>query len=105
MKRPFKFILFAALIFAACGLFGGGGGGGDEPSDEGLAYTLINDGAAYEVSIGSADAENIVIPAEHNGLPVTAVADDGFASNVVTYKREIKSVTIPDSATRDISYP
>jgi len=63
-------------------------------STQSLAFFLINDGTAYSVSRGPATAVNIVIPAEHNGLPVIAISNYGFQvySNLI-------SITIPDSVT------
>ncbi|MCL2214912.1 MAG: leucine-rich repeat protein [Treponema sp.] len=52
-----------------------------EISTEGLIYTLINSGASYEVSIGTAADTNVAIPSMYNGLPVTAVAINAFYGN------------------------
>jgi len=60
----------------------------------GLAYTLINGGAAYSVSKGTAAAAEVVIPAVYNGLPVTAIADNGFLQH-----ETLTSVNIPNSVT------
>jgi hypothetical protein len=48
------------------------------PGTPGLTFTLINGGAAYEVSRGTATAAIIIIPAVYNNLPVTKIADSGF---------------------------
>jgi hypothetical protein len=61
----------------------------------GLEYTLINDDSAYAVSMGSATDIYMVIPAMHNGLPVTAIADWGFM-----FYDEMVNVIIPNSVTR-----
>jgi len=58
-----------------------------------LAFTLIND-AAYEVSKGTSTATVVIIPAVHNGLPVTKIADDGFMNYTV-----MTSIVIPNSVT------
>ena len=63
---------------------------------EGLKYTLINDGTAYEVSVGDAVDAKIVIPSEYEGLPVIAIAQEGFANcttmNAIVIPNTIKSV-------------
>ena len=57
----------------------------------GLSYTLINSGTAYSVSIGTATASHIEIPATYNGLPVTAITQNGFSNSIIT------SIYIPSS--------
>ncbi len=60
---------------------------------EGLSYVLSDDETHYMVSgIGSCMDTDIVIPEEHNGLPVSAVADFAFRECST-----IKSVVIPNS--------
>lgn len=64
-----------------------------QPVTEGLAYTLINGNAEYEVSgIGSAAVKQILIPDTYLGLPVTSIGDRAFA-----YYSGLVSITIPDS--------
>lgn len=59
---------------------------------EGLELTKSEDGQSYIVTgLGDATTKSIVIPAIHEGLPVTAIGDNAF------YYSEITSVTIPDS--------
>ncbi len=62
---------------------------------QGLQYTLINNGTEYSVSdIGTCADKDIVIPATHEGKPVTDIAADAF------YECEdITSVKIPDGVT------
>ena len=61
----------------------------------GLEFTPIEDNTAYEVSQGTAiNVAAIVIPATHNGRPVTHIRVMGFIENSV-----ITSVTIPESVT------
>ena len=65
------------------------------PAYEGLEFALGEDGKSYYVSgIGSYKSLDVVIPAEHKGLPVTAIGESAFANN-----KEITSVTIPSSVT------
>ena len=85
---------------------------------EGLEFTLLQSGNAYEVSdIGTCTDTDVVIPSAHNGLPVTSIGDDAFSGcesltsiatpNSVTtigeyafsYCENLASVTIPDSVT------
>jgi len=61
---------------------------------ESLVFTLIDNETVYQVSQGAPNEANIVIPAVHNGLPVTKIADYGFE-----YSSSITSVTIPSSIT------
>lgn len=64
-----------------------------ETGTDGLAYTLNADGISYSVAIGTASSASIVIPATYNGLPVTAIAANGFQGCTMT------SLTIPSSVT------
>lgn len=66
---------------------------------EGLLYTLIGDETAYSVSLGTATDNNIIIPLEHNGLPVSVIADEAFM-----YYTNLTSIFIPDSITSIGSY-
>ncbi|MCL2765866.1 MAG: leucine-rich repeat protein [Treponema sp.] len=58
-----------------------------------LAFTLIDNGTAYSVSLGTATAAEIVIPAVYNELPVTEIGSYGFSSSNLT------SIVIPNSVT------
>lgn len=74
-----------------------------EETDEftqGLAYTLIEDGSAYEVSKGSADVTGTVtIPEKYAyGLPVVRIAEYGFSGRHYDCAGMTK-VIIPDSIT------
>ncbi len=60
----------------------------------GLAFTLNNDNASYSVSNGTCEETCVVVPALYNGLPVTAVANSGFADSAVS------EITIPSSVTK-----
>jgi hypothetical protein len=59
----------------------------------GLAYELINDGAAYRVRKGTVSSGAVIIPADYDGLPVTEIGNDAFDWMSLT------SVTIPTSVT------
>ena len=70
----------------------------DPPEDypeatEGLSYKLTAGGKGYEVSKGSFYGKEVVIPYYYNGLPVVAIAAEGFAY------RELRSITMPDTIT------
>ena len=58
----------------------------------GLAFTAINENECALSGIGTCADRNIVIPADHMGRTVVAIADMTFAQN-----REITSVYIPAS--------
>ena len=60
----------------------------------GLAFTSINNGTAYEVSRGTANAAHIEIPDTYNGLSVTKIADSAFYGY-----SGLTSITIPNSVT------
>lgn len=46
---------------------------------EGLNYTLINDDSEYSVSgIGTCEDKTIIVPSEHEGLPVTEIGQKAF---------------------------
>jgi len=60
-----------------------------------LAYSLNKDKQSYSViGIGTCTDTEVVISAEYEGLPVTAIGNDAFKGNT-----GIVSVTIPDSVT------
>lgn len=95
MKRVRSFILLivvalvGAAFFTACA----------EPID-GLSYTLIDDGTAYEVSgIGTVTDTDIVIPAVYKDLPVTQIGYSAFFD-----ESSLTSITIPDSVTNIDNY-
>ena len=98
-------ILLCAIGLAGCMLWGGiddmrEKARGKTKTEEiagptpGLAYTLINNDTAYSVSRGKATDADIVIPAMHEGLPVTAIAENGFRDHT-----QMISIIIPDTIT------
>ncbi len=118
-------MLTLCLVFAACGKTeepnddpdegteqpgenpegpGEAPGNGENPDGElkpteGLAYTLIDNGAAWAVSgIGTATTTDIVIPATYEGKPVTVIGKGAFASSGTSGDRgKVTSVVIPSS--------
>jgi len=61
---------------------------------EGLSFSLINNGTAYEVSRGAVTDTIITIPSVHNNLPVTSIASNGFCD-----LENLMTINIPDSIT------
>jgi len=59
---------------------------------DGLSFRLIDGGTAYEVSQGVLNEADVVIPAVYNNLPVTSIAEYGFANYT-----NLTSVIIPNS--------
>ncbi len=61
-----------------------------------LSFTVLSDnsGCAVLGLFSESGAIRIEIPAEHNGMPVVAIAEDAFSSNV-----HLESITIPDTVT------
>ena len=89
MKKRVLYILIAIILLAAifaAGLYGAG---------EELSFSLNSSGNGYTVTgIGTCRDKDIVIPSTYEGLPVTAIATRAFEQ-----KKEITSITIPDSIT------
>lgn len=70
-------------------------GGGRDPED-GLVFELIDGGKSYSVGVASVSSVfgAVEIPAEHDGLPVTAIRDNAFSGC-----KYVTSVSIPDTVT------
>ena len=67
---------------------------------EGLEFTLNNDEQSYSVTgIGTCKDTDIVIPATHQGLPVTSIGYQAFS-----YCKSITSIKLSDSVTSIGSY-
>jgi hypothetical protein len=60
-----------------------------------LEFSLINEGSAYSVSIGTFNGTVIDIPVEYNDLPVTMIANNGFVGC-----SDITNIKIPSSINR-----
>jgi len=65
----------------------------------GLLFTLLGGGNTYSVSKGTATASVIIIPAIHEGKPVTTIADNGFLGYT-----NLTSIILPNGITRIGSY-
>ena len=64
-------------------------------SSQGLEYALNEDGVSYSVTgLGTCTDTELVIPSTHEGLPVTAIADEAFFNC-----ESLTSVVIGDSVT------
>ena len=46
--------------------------------EPGMVFTMINDGAAYEITSKGSATGNIIIPDSYRGLPVVSIADKAF---------------------------
>jgi len=68
---------------------------GSTTGTPGLEFTPIKGNTEYSVKLGTAVANQIVIPAKYNGLPVTAIGG-GYAFSGCT---GLTSITIPNSVT------
>ena len=68
----------------------------------GLSFTLNDDGISYSVSRGAVTSGDVFIPAFHNNLPVTVIADHAFSNRngitSVTFALESSLKTIGISA-------
>ncbi|MCH5148436.1 MAG: leucine-rich repeat protein [Clostridiales bacterium] len=102
MKKNRLLILLISLlcclvfVFSACG--GDGGENNEEPEPTvTLTYELNTTKTGYIVTGDSGQSTAIVIPAEHEGLPVVEIADSAFAYS--KHNSDIISVTIPDTVT------
>lgn len=62
--------------------------------DDGLAYSLNKDGESYTVINMDLDRQEVVIPSEYNGLPVTRIGENAFADC-----QKLTDVIIPDTVT------
>ena len=69
----------------------------DEEQVDTLVYELNAAGTGYIVTGDSGQSTAIVIPAEHEGLPVVEIGDSAFAYS--KHKSDIISVTIPYTVT------
>ena len=63
-----------------------------------LNFRLTSDNQAYIVDSCAKEVENIVIPAEHQGIPVKMVAGDVFKNS------KLKTITIPSTITKIAFY-
>ena len=68
-----------------------------ETPSETTSLTYERNDAGYTVTGETENVKNIVIPSEHEGLPVTKIGESAFAYS--KHNEDILSVTIPDSVT------
>lgn len=90
-------VIFAALCVAATAIAGCSPESPQEtlPPTEGLVYELNEERTAYTVTDYTGEAMQIVIPAEYEGLPVTAIQGE-YGTGALS-RTDITSVVIPDS--------
>ena len=69
----------------------------EEEQDDALVYELNTAKTGYIVTGDNGQSTAIVIPAEHEGLPVVEIGDSAFAYS--KHNSDITSVTIPDTVT------
>lgn len=66
----------------------------DNEDYNGLAYTLIDNGTHYEVSVCASTDTDIVIPSSYKGKPVTSIGDYAFFCC-----DKVETIVVPDSVT------
>ncbi|MBQ2875639.1 MAG: VWA domain-containing protein [Clostridia bacterium] len=79
------------------------GEGAEKPS-EGLDYALINSDEEYAVSgMGECRDKKVIVPEEHEGKPVTEIAERAFAGNpdIISIKLPATIVKVGDKAFSD----
>ena len=63
-----------------------------------LKFELMADGNSYAVTgIGSCEATELIIPAEHRGKPVVEIANEAFYAKNINNPITVTKVTIPDT--------
>ena len=73
----------------------------EEADGDDLSYVLVDGNQSYAVLglFNESGAKKIIIPAEYNGLPVTAISENAFQSSDA-----LETLIIPDSVTHIGSY-
>ena len=89
MKRILSFVLLICLFASVFGILPVSA----QTTDQGLSYEIINE--QVTVTGYEGDAKEVVIPAEIEGYPVTAIGDRAFYGCSL-----ITDVTLPDTLTR-----
>ncbi|MCH5155392.1 MAG: leucine-rich repeat protein [Clostridiales bacterium] len=99
MKLLKRLTAAIAAIAVSCGIFIGCGNDNAaenqrEKGDNGTVGLLYGEigGDAYEVVGYIGDEKNVVVPAKHNGLPVTTIATDAFYYS----ETKVERVTLPE---------
>lgn len=64
--------------------------------ESGLSFDLISEGTAYEVKAATSYLYAAFIPSTHDGLPVTAIADNAFS----TCAYNLRYISLPDTITK-----
>ena len=72
---------------------------GELQETPGLSFTAIDNGEAYSVSSGTADAERLVIPAYHDGKPVTTANIGVSYTGAYRQTKPWKEIYFPNTLT------
>ena len=94
MKRFISMVLTAVIMLSIVSMSMFAVSAETETDEQGVVYTLSNDGRYYIVSDCVETATNIVIPSTYNGLPVEEIGESAFE-----FSYRLTSVTIPDTVT------
>ena len=82
MKRTVLILALLALTVCLCLAFASCGCSDEEETlqpSKGLEYALSDEGEWYTVTgIGTCTDKNLVIPSEHEGLPVRSIGEEAF---------------------------
>lgn len=87
-------LAFTAFALVGCGLFGGNDNA-EENAD--FEFELVGDTYSVKFVGNIQDASEIVVPAEYNGVAVTAIADNAFVKRIQNHDNRIQKITLPDS--------
>ena len=87
-------LAFTAFALVGCGLFGGNNNA-EENTD--FEFELVGDTYSVKFVGNIQDASEIVVPAEYNGVAVTAIGDNAFVKRIQNYRNRIQKITLPDS--------
>jgi hypothetical protein len=67
-------------------------------SGDNLRFSLIDNGAAYSVSVGNSKGLNVVVPSEYRSIPVVKIVGNVYGNSVV------RNVVIPEGVTEIDEY-
>lgn len=96
LKAVLSIFLIVVLLLGVCVIFTGCGTmRKTEWDDQGLAYSLNEDGESYSVSGAKRTNSEVVIPETFNGKPVTVIEDKAFDKEYTG--KEYTKISVPDS--------
>ena len=94
-KNIFLNLITVAVLLAAVSVFVACGGTGKNNSRGKLEYSLNEDGASYTVvGKGKFNGEELIIPEEYKGKPVTAIGSGAFSGC-----KALQTVLLPETLT------